>query len=117
MCLAQGLQCSDAGEARTRGPSVSSQALYHCAPSMCNVNLLCTFNFQMVLMFLIIDTQHTFLLLPFLFFLLPLPSSFSHTQFSLVLPWWPLMPLPPVVFPQPLGLSFQLPLQNITLKF
>ena len=25
-------QCSDAGEARTRGPSVSSQALYHCAP-------------------------------------------------------------------------------------
>ena len=25
MCLAQGQQCSDAGEARTRGPSVSSQ--------------------------------------------------------------------------------------------
>ena len=33
MCLAQGPQRSDAGEARTRGPSVSSQALYHCAPS------------------------------------------------------------------------------------
>ena len=32
MCLAQGSQRSDAGEARTRGPSVSSQALYHCAP-------------------------------------------------------------------------------------
>ena len=32
MCLAQGPQRSDAGEARTRGPSVSSQALYHCAP-------------------------------------------------------------------------------------
>ena len=26
MCLAQGPQCSDAGEARTRDPSVSSQA-------------------------------------------------------------------------------------------
>ena len=32
MCLAQGPQRSDAGEARTRGPSVSCQALYHCAP-------------------------------------------------------------------------------------
>ena len=31
MCLAQGPQSSDAGEARTRGPSVSSQALYHWA--------------------------------------------------------------------------------------
>ena len=30
MCLAQG-QRSDAVEARTCGPSVSSQALYHCA--------------------------------------------------------------------------------------
>ena len=29
MCLAQGPQRSDAGEARIRGPSVSSQALYH----------------------------------------------------------------------------------------
>ena len=33
MCLAQGPQRSDAGEARTRGPSVSSQALCHCAPT------------------------------------------------------------------------------------
>ena len=35
MCLAQGPQRSDAGEARTPDPSVSSQALYHlshCAP-------------------------------------------------------------------------------------
>ena len=32
MCLAQGPKRSDAVEARTRGPSVSSQALYHCAP-------------------------------------------------------------------------------------
>ena len=34
MCLAKGPQRSDAGEARTRGPSVSSQALYmyHCSP-------------------------------------------------------------------------------------
>ena len=39
MCLAQGPQCSDAYEARTRGPSVSSQALYHWAtalPSLVN---------------------------------------------------------------------------------
>ena len=46
MCLAQGSQRSDAGEARTRGPSVSSQALYHWAtalfkilPSIKNLNL------------------------------------------------------------------------------
>ena len=32
MCLAQGPQLSDAGEAGTCGISVSSQALYHCAP-------------------------------------------------------------------------------------
>ena len=31
MYLAQGPQRNDAGEARTRGPSVSSQALYHWA--------------------------------------------------------------------------------------
>ena len=31
MCLAQGPQGSDAGKARTRGPSASSQALNHCA--------------------------------------------------------------------------------------
>ena len=38
MCLAQWPQRSDAGEARTPGPSVSSQALYHWAtvlPSWC----------------------------------------------------------------------------------
>ena len=34
MCLAQGLQRSDAGEARTRDPSVSSQALYHRATAL-----------------------------------------------------------------------------------
>ena len=37
MCLAQGPQRSDAGEARTGGPWVSSQALLplsHCAPSI-----------------------------------------------------------------------------------
>ena len=34
MCLAQGPQRSDAGEARTRGPSVSSQALYHRATAL-----------------------------------------------------------------------------------
>ena len=31
---AQGPQCSDAGEARTCGPSVSSQALYHWATAL-----------------------------------------------------------------------------------
>ena len=34
MCLAQGPQRNDAGEARTRGPSVSSQALYHRATAL-----------------------------------------------------------------------------------
>ena len=34
MCLAQGPQRSDAGEARTHGPSVSSQALYHWATAL-----------------------------------------------------------------------------------
>ena len=36
MCLAQGPQRSDAGEARTRYPSVSSQALYHWATALPN---------------------------------------------------------------------------------
>ena len=34
MCLAQGQQRSDAGKARTRGPSVSSQALNHSATAL-----------------------------------------------------------------------------------
>ena len=34
MCLAQGPLRSDAGEARTHGPSVSSQALYHLATAL-----------------------------------------------------------------------------------
>ena len=34
MCLAQGPQRSDAGEAQTRGLSVSSQALYHWATAL-----------------------------------------------------------------------------------
>ena len=37
MCLPKGPQCSDAGEARTRGPSVSSQALYHWATALPNL--------------------------------------------------------------------------------
>ena len=36
MCLAQGQQRSDAGEARTCGPSVSSQALYDWATALPN---------------------------------------------------------------------------------
>ena len=38
MCLAQGPQCSDASEARTHGPSVSSQALSHWAPNVKHQN-------------------------------------------------------------------------------
>ena len=34
MCLAQGPQGSDAGEAQTRSPSASSQALYHWATAL-----------------------------------------------------------------------------------
>ena len=34
MCLAQGPQRSDAGEAQTRGPLVSSQTLYHLATAL-----------------------------------------------------------------------------------
>ena len=34
MCLAQGPQRSDARDARTRGLSVSSQALYHWASTL-----------------------------------------------------------------------------------
>ena len=34
MCLAQGTQRSDAGEAQTRGPWVSSQALYQWATAL-----------------------------------------------------------------------------------
>ena len=33
MCLAQGPQRSDAGEARTRVPSASTLPLSHCAPT------------------------------------------------------------------------------------
>ena len=39
MCLAQGPQRSDAGEARTRYPSVSSQALYHWATALPGLKL------------------------------------------------------------------------------
>ena len=40
MCLAQGPQHSDAVEVRTRGPSVSSQALYHWAPIFNDTDLM-----------------------------------------------------------------------------
>ena len=48
MSLAQGPQRSDAGEARTRSPSVSSQALYHCAPFD---HVLKKLNFDFLLLF------------------------------------------------------------------
>ena len=39
MCFAQGPQRSNAGEARTRSLSVSSQALYHWATALQTVGL------------------------------------------------------------------------------
>ena len=41
MCLAQGPQRSDAGAARARGPSVSSEALYHWATVLPNGEGMC----------------------------------------------------------------------------
>ena len=38
MCLAQEPQRSDAGETRTHGPSVLSQALYHWATALPETN-------------------------------------------------------------------------------
>ena len=49
MCLAQGLQRSDACEARTRGPSVSSQTLYHwttALPLQHSTKVFCYINTQ-----------------------------------------------------------------------
>ena len=40
MCLAQGPQRSDAGKARTRDPSVSSQALYHWATALPDISVV-----------------------------------------------------------------------------
>ena len=48
MCLAQGPQRSDAGEARTRGPSVSSQALYHWATALPRNHGLIVVNLAMI---------------------------------------------------------------------
>ena len=44
MCHAQGPQRSDACEARTGGPSVSSQALYHWATGLPYTYILSLFN-------------------------------------------------------------------------
>ena len=43
MCLAQGPQRSDAGEARTRGLSVSSQALYHWTTALSSLPIVSLF--------------------------------------------------------------------------
>ena len=40
MCLAQGPQRSEAGEAQTLGPLVSSQALYHWATVLLYVDVV-----------------------------------------------------------------------------
>ena len=42
MCLAQGPQRSDADKARTSGPSVSSQALYHWATALPHQGICCS---------------------------------------------------------------------------
>ena len=50
MCLAQGPQGSDADKARTRGPSVSSQALYHrgtALPALFFEMMTCDLNIYM----------------------------------------------------------------------
>ena len=49
MCLAQGPQHSDAPEARTRGPSVSSQALYHWATALpqSHKEIVCSFEYNL----------------------------------------------------------------------
>ena len=61
MCLAQGPQRSDAGEARTRGPSVSSQALYHWATALPQtilyLNGVPEFCFQKLIKLLIFKTS------------------------------------------------------------
>ena len=49
MCLAQGPQRSDTGEARTRGPSVFSQALYHWATALLQQKINC-FKFKKMLL-------------------------------------------------------------------
>ena len=46
MCLAQGPQHSDADEARTRGLSVSSQALYHWATALPNIYMNINYNIE-----------------------------------------------------------------------
>ena len=54
MCLAQGPQRSDAGEARTHGPSVLSQALYHWATALLQDNIFFFWIKTVIIFFLII---------------------------------------------------------------
>ena len=49
MCLAQGPQHSDAGEAQTRGPSVSSQAVYHLATALPFSYAVCLLVFEVLI--------------------------------------------------------------------
>ena len=49
MCLAQGLQHSEASEARTRNPSVSSQALYHWATVLPNYDVFLSLKVVLIL--------------------------------------------------------------------
>ena len=48
MCLAQGPQHSDAGEARTLCPSVSNRALSHCAPTILVLSILCDYGLFLI---------------------------------------------------------------------
>ena len=57
MCFAQGLQRSDAGEARTCGPSVSSQALNNCAPVRAIEALLYVLNQSAYLICISVDKE------------------------------------------------------------
>ena len=52
MCLAQGPQRSDAGEAQTRDPSVSSQTLYHRATVLTRIFLHVSIHIRWILNFI-----------------------------------------------------------------
>ena len=57
MCLAQGPQRSDAGEARTHGPWVSSQALYHWATALSGVSTAYSCEYAECLLQIIIGVE------------------------------------------------------------
>ena len=67
MCLAQGPQPSDTGEARTRGLLVSSQAFYHRATALpnciCKIGHTCLIFFSVSNKYLLVETVNKYLLI------------------------------------------------------